>query len=144
MGFHLVSSLLTLSDLERSNRGQQLHFRLLLKNCRPDSLQNWWGRTLGGCLPSLFTRGRCDHFLIFYEFFRSFFWQILKNLLLRNRQADFFEITHEHSWGVIDLNLFTRWRCDFFQFFYDFFCVKAIFDFFSRTKVQISPKSTPI
>ena len=90
------------------------------------------------------TRGRCEHFLIFYEFFFFFFGKILKNLLLRNRQADFFEITQEHSWGVPDLNLFTRWRCDFFQFFYDFFCVKPIFDFFSRTKVQISPKSTPI
>ena len=81
MGFHLVSSLLTLSDLERSNRGQQLHFRLLLKNFQPDSLQTWWGRTLGGCLPSLFTRWRCDHFQIFYEFLCSFFLKIFKNLL---------------------------------------------------------------
>jgi len=121
-----------------------VNFRLLLKNCQPDSLQTWWGCTLGGWLLILVTRWRCDHFLIFYEFLCSFFGKILKNLLLRNRQADFFEITQEHSWGGLDLNLFTRGRCDFCSNFLWFFCVKAIFDFFSRTKVQISSKSTPI
>jgi len=69
-----------LSFLETSVHNS--HFRLLLRNPWPDSLQTWWGCTLGGCLLSLFTRWRCDHFLIFYEFLCSFFGEILKNLLL--------------------------------------------------------------
>ena len=109
-----------------------VYFRLLLQNRQPDSLQTCWGCTLGGCLLSLFTRWRCHHFLIFYEFLCSFFGEILKNLL-RNRQANLFEITQEHSWGGLNLNLFTRGRCNFFQFFNEFLCVFAIFVFFSET-----------
>ena len=72
-------------------------------------------------------------FFIFYEFFYSFFGQILKNLLLRNCSPNCFDITHGHFWGPLVVNLFTRRRCDFFLFFDDFLYVLAIFDFFSRT-----------
>ena len=112
------------------------HFRLLLQNRWPDPLQTWQGCALGGSLPSLFKWSRSSDFWIFYEFFCSFFGKILKNLLLRNRLANCFEIAQGHFWVPLDLNLFTRWRCDFFLFFYDFFHEKPIFVFFSRTKSQ--------
>ena len=123
---------------------QQLHFRLLLQNRQPDYLQTWWGCTLGGSLPSLFKWSRSSDFCIFHDLFGSFFGKILKNLLLRNRLTNCFETTHGHTWGPLDLNLFTRWRCDFFIFFYDLFRTKPIFVFFSRTKVQNWSKIIPI
>ena len=75
------------------------HFRLLLRNPWPDSLQTWWGYTLGGYLLSLITRWRCDHFQIFYEFLCSFFGKILKNLLRNTRPISSKSCTQEHSWG---------------------------------------------
>ena len=113
------------------------HFRLLLRNRQPEILQTWWGCALGGSLPSLFKWSWSNDFWIFYEFFCSFLGKILKNLLLQNRLANCFEIAQGHIWGPPDLKLFNRWRCDFFQFFYEFFCVFAIFDFFSKTVTQI-------
>jgi len=111
----------------------QLHFRLLFLNRWLDFHQTWWWCALGGSLPSLFKWFCSSDFWIFYEFFCSFFEQILKNLLLRNRLANCFEITQGDTWEPLDLNLFSRWRCDFFQFFNEFLCVFAIFDFFSKT-----------
>ena len=116
------------------------HFRLLLKKRQPDPLQTWWGCALGGSLPSLFKWSWSIDFWIFYEFFCSFLGKILKNLLLRNRLANCFEIAQGHFWVPLDLNLFTRWRCNFFLFFEEFLHVFAIFDFFSRTIAQIVPK----
>ena len=118
----------------------QLHFRLLLRNRRPDSLHTRWQCTSSGSLPSLFKWSRSSDFWIFNEFFCSFLGRILKNLLLQNRSPNHFKLTQEHCWGLPDVNLFTRWRCDFFLFFYDFSSTNAIFDFFARTVWQVELK----
>ena len=61
-------------------------------------------------------------------------------LLLKNRWPDPLQTWWWFARVPLDLNLFTRWRSNFFLFFEEFLHVFAIFDFFSRTVAQIVMK----
>ena len=84
------------------------HFWLLLRNHKLDSLQTWWGCVLGGSLLCLYKWSWSSDFWIFYDFFGSFFGQILKNLYPCIYSTNCFEIAYGHFW-VWGSDMYSRW-----------------------------------
>ena len=78
--------------------------------------------------------------VIFLIFLMNFFFQIFKNLL-QNCLPNCFEITQEHTWGLLNLNLFTRWRCDFSPIFFPISFLVNLFSSSPEWKYRIDQKA---